>query len=305
MISVLICTYNRTDSLRVTLESLARMSVPLDLAWELIVVDNNSTDDTRAVVEEFARTSSLNVRYLFEGQQGKSIALNTGVRSAKGEIIAFTDDDVIVHPQWIADIKATFEKFACLGVAGRIVPVWEHGPKPSWAEMEGPYGFPRVFANFDLGEEPKLITTDPSGANMAFRKIAFEKYGLFRTDLGLVGSERTKGEETEFAFRLIKAGERLAYAPGAIVYHPVPQHKMAKSYVLSYYFDYGRTSVLMGGWPEGAICYFGVPRYMFRSLLENSIKWVTALDRRARFNYKMKLYLAAGEIVAARRLSKS
>jgi len=292
--------------LRATLESLAKMSVPPDLEWELIVVDNNCSDGSRGVIEDFARTSGLNVRYVFEARQGVAHALNTGVPMARGEIIAFTNDDVIIHPKWLATIRETFEEFGCMCVEGRIVATWEHGPKPSWAETEGPHRMPGVFRSFDLGEEAKLTSTTPWGGNMAFRKTAFKKYGLFRTDLGPVGyKKKMVGVDRDFGRRLVEGGEKIAYAPGAIVYHPVPPENLTKSYALSHNFNFGKSLVLVEGWPKGAICYFGVPRYMFRALVENFFKWITTLHRRARFYYKSRCYRVAGSIATARKLSKS
>src|SRR6266576_376499 len=123
-ISLVICTYNRAFSLGRTLESLRQMSVPRDLEWELIVVDNNSTDNTRAVVQKFARTAGLTISYFFEAKQGLCHARNAGVANANGEVIAFTDDDVRVAPQWIRELAATFRQFDCIGVAGKSVPAW-------------------------------------------------------------------------------------------------------------------------------------------------------------------------------------
>src|SRR6266540_2548384 len=124
MISAIICTYNRANSLQKTLKSLEDLVVPANLSWELIVVDNNSRDDTRAVVEGFARTARFPVRYVFAGRQGLCHARNTGITVARGEVMAFTDDDVTVDPCWLWHLKRTFDQCDCMGVAGRIVPVW-------------------------------------------------------------------------------------------------------------------------------------------------------------------------------------
>src|SRR5271169_5851600 len=106
-ISVVLGTYNRGDNLRLTLETFLSL-VFQDLNWELLVVDNNSTDSTREVVENFARTAAFPVRYIFEKIQGRSAALNAGIAEAKGEIIVFTDDDVLLHPDWLSNLKRTF-----------------------------------------------------------------------------------------------------------------------------------------------------------------------------------------------------
>src|SRR5262245_47296119 len=170
MISVLICTYNRSGELKKTLKSLEAMVAPLDLRWELLVIDNNSNDDTRAVVEEFARTAGFTVRYVFTAEQGLCHARNTGIREAKGDILVFTDDDITVDSYWLLSLQDIFARFACMGVAGKIVPLWTC-EKPVWLEqMEAVVPLNKVIVSFDLGEELYDIQTPPFGANMAFRK---------------------------------------------------------------------------------------------------------------------------------------
>jgi len=301
MVSVVICTYNRSDSLRVTLGSLARMYVPLDLAWELLVVDNNSSDDTRAVVEEFARSSGLDVRYVFEGKQGKSNALNTGVREARGEKLAFTDDDVIVDAQWLASIAGALDQVGAMGVGGKCVPVWEGLARPPWIQTQGPY---QIFLKFDFGDEPLRIRVPPWGMNMAFHKSAFQKYGLFRTDLGPVGSKYMLGEDTEFANRLIKAGEKIVYTPGGVVGYPVDPGRLTKSWLLPNYFRRGRAAVHAEGRPEEAVCYFGVPRYELGGLFRNLVKWISSVESPKRFYFKLKVWRCAGAIYEAFSLAR-
>ena len=128
-ISVVLCTYNGSDGLGKTLASLRNQSVPEGLSWELILVDNNSTDNTRNILEEFVQNSGLQVHYLFELKQGRAFALNTGIRNARGDIIAFTDDDVILDSQWLSGLADTFSRFDCSAVGGRIIPVWNQ-PQP-------------------------------------------------------------------------------------------------------------------------------------------------------------------------------
>jgi len=296
MISVTICTYNRASRLKEALKSLAAMSVPADLRWELIVIDNNSKDDTRAVVEDLAKTSGLPVKYIFEANQGLCHARNAGIKAARGEIIAFTDDDVTVDSYWLGHLKHIFDQFDCIGVAGKIVPVWTC-KKPPWLESDGPTPLMSgVILSFDLGEELRDINTPSFGANMAFRKIAFEKYGLFRTDLDRSGNSLLSGGDTEFGRRLLQGQERLIYVPQAIIYHPVEQHRIEKRYFQSWYFGYGRSSMRRTGISANAARCFGIPTYLFRSLLANFLHWVFTLSSQRRFYYKLELYRVAGEI---------
>src|SRR5215467_10846814 len=134
-VSVVLATYNRANQLRVALESFSQLSYPRDLSWELLVVDNNSTDATCAVVKSFAAGARFPVHYVFEKKQGRSAALNAGILQAKGEIVAFTDDDVTLDRDWLSFLKKTFDENDCTAVAGRVIPQWNH-PKPDWLRME-------------------------------------------------------------------------------------------------------------------------------------------------------------------------
>ena len=306
MISVIVCTYNRSAMLQEMLNSMKHLFVPSGLEWELIVVDNNSPVNTREVVESFAKQTDITVRYLFEARQGKSFALNCGIRNANGDILAFTDDDVTVDPKWLAGLSKCFSEFDCSGIGGRIVPVWTQ-PKPRWLELEGPYGLnPAVIVKFEHGEKPIEISIPPVGANMAFRKDVFQKYGLFRTDLGPVGDKGIHGfaEDTEICTRLIEAGERIFYCPGAVIYHPVEPKRVTKAYLLESSFLAAKGSVRAGGWPRDAVCYFGVPRFMLRSAVARFFQWMFCFQPTQRFYHKVKLWQEAGRIAEAFRQSK-
>jgi glycosyltransferase involved in cell wall biosynthesis len=305
MISVVLCTYNRAPSLRKTLESLRRMPMPPDLAWELLIVDNNSNDSTRDEVSRFAANSDLNVRYIWEPRAGKSYALNRGISEARGEIIAFTDDDVLVSPEWLPELICAFNHFDCLGVGGRCIPGWDSYKKPDWVVTTGPYCLSRgPLLDFDLGSEAKEIQyrDPPWGLNMAFRRIAFEKYGGFRTDLGPSGTGRVLGEDTEFCRRLLGHGEKIVYAPKAVVHHPVHPERISKKYFLRYQFNVGRAEIRLEGWPADAVCYFGIPRYMFRTLLERCKTWLFTVGAEKRFYHKARVYCLLGQMFDARAL---
>ena len=298
-LSVVLATYNRAASLRVTLESFLKLAYPEDMTWELVLVDNNSRDSTREVVERFANTAGFPVRYVFEKKQGKSAALNAGVAQAQGEIIAFTDDDVLLHRDWLANLKRAFDEFDCSAVAGKIVPQWNH-PKPDWLRMEGQF----AVTNFDLGDELKEVKVPPLGANSAFRKDVFIKYGLFRLDLGPNSSRHTiTCEDWEFGERLIRGGDRVIYCPAAIVCHPVDPNRTTKKYFLSWYYYNGVSLTRTAGLPEEGVFWFGVPRWLYRELLSNFAKWMLTLPGNGRFDYKLNTYRSIGNVVESYRLS--
>jgi glucosyl-dolichyl phosphate glucuronosyltransferase len=238
-ISIIICTYNRAKSLKKTLHSIRMMSLPEDLSWEIIIVDNNSKDNTKAMVEDFEINSGLNIRYVFEEKQGLSHARNRGIYEAKGNIVAFLDDDVIVTHNWLIALIRAFSANNPSVVGGRVL-LHDDFTKPLWlgAEVSSPLGA------FDIGEN--IVVADSGyrgligiGANMAFKKEVFIKYGLFRTDLGRKGNKLSMGEETEFFWRLRDNNEICIYYPFAVVYHCIDSKKLRKNYFRKWYFRIG------------------------------------------------------------------
>jgi glucosyl-dolichyl phosphate glucuronosyltransferase len=297
-ISVVLATYDRAASLQVTLESFAALRIPPTLSWELLVVDNNSKDDTRATIKRFVERLGPNVRYVFEGQQGRSAALNAGIAYATGDVVAFTDDDVILDPNWLAQIHIAFHDPTVSAVAGRILPLWEHA-QPKWLEMDGQ----QAVVNFDLGDQSQKIQTAPMGANSAFRRDVFSKYGLFRLDLGVRGSEHTiTCDDTEFGGRLIAAGDKILYSPAALIYHPVDPVRTTKKYFLTWYFYNGVSLTRTAGLPRQGASYFGVPRWLYRNLIGETARWLVTLNPNLRFKAKLKVCRRVGQIVESYRL---
>ena len=135
-ITVILCTYNRCQSLAKALASAAALRVPESVEWEVLVVDNNSNDQTREVVREFANRYPGRFRYLFEPQPGKSYALNSGIREARGTVLAFMDDDVTVEPSWLTNLTATLHSGEWAGAGGRILPEKNFSP-PRWLSLTG------------------------------------------------------------------------------------------------------------------------------------------------------------------------
>lgn len=298
-ISVVLATYNRAESLRITLESFSKLCFLAQSTVELLVVDNNSKDSTCEVVQKFAARVEFPVRYIFEKKQGRSAALNSGIVQANGEIVVFTDDDVVFHREWLSNLKRAFDSYDCAAVAGRVIPQWNHA-KPNWLEMEGQF----AVVHFDLGDELREVRIPPLGANSAFRRDVFQKHGLFRVDLGVNGSRHTVTcDDTEFGERLIRAGEKVIYCPNAIVYHPVDPLRTTKKYFLSWYYYNGVSVTRMSGMPKQGVLWFGAPRWLYREMLANLAKWIFTFRPSRRFRYKLRTYRSIGNIVESRRLS--
>ncbi len=302
-ITAILCTYNRCQSLAEALESAAALKVPEADEWEILVVDNNSTDKTREVVESFCRQYPGRFRYLFEPRQGKSRALNAGIHEAHSDILAFTDDDVTFDPGWLLNLTASLHKGDWAGAAGRILQQGTFTP-PRWLSLEERYALAPI-ALFDLGTQPGDLTEAPFGANMAFRKGMFEKYGGFRTDLGPHPDSLIRSEDSEFSYRLLSAGERLRYEPTAVVYHAIPEARLQKSYFLAWWFDKGRGEVRTFGISSDANWRLrGVPLRLLRRLARWTLQWMTSVRASRRFSCQQKVWYVAGTIVGCYQLAR-
>jgi GT2 family glycosyltransferase len=298
-ITVILCTHNRCSSLALALSSVAGQTLPDPVEWEVLVVDNNSQDQTHDVVADFGRRYHGRFRYLFEPQPGKSHALNFAIREARADILAFMDDDVIVEPGWLENLTAPLLHGEYAGAGGRILPQPSFLP-PIWLPRTGPYAL-APFALFDLGPNPGQLSEPPFGANMAFRKSMFEKYGAFRTDLGPNPDNLIRGEDTEFGSRLLAAGERLRYAPTAVVHHPVLAERVRKNYFLAWWFDKARADIRQHGVEPHGICCRGIPLLLFRRLALWTMRWIVAANPRVRFERKLKVWSNAGMIAECHR----
>lgn len=294
-ISIILCTYNRAVSLAAALESIAASQLPATDDWELLVVDNNSKDQTRDVVEEFMRRYPGRCHYLFEPREGKSYALNTGVGQACGEILAFVDDDVVVEVKWLQNLTAVFQSEQWAGAGGRILPERNFTPPP-WLSLEGRYALAPL-AIFSLGAQPGELAEPPFGTNMAFRAKVFAKVGGFRTDLGPRPGSEIRGEDTEFGMRVLAARFRLWYEPSAIVYHSLPLHRLQKSYFLAWWYDKARADVRAEEASHRTrFSIAGVPLYTFRRLIVWTIRWMISGKPSHRFSCKLKVWGRLGEI---------
>src|SRR4051812_38789422 len=228
-LSVLICTYNRAALLAQTLEALSAATPPAECAVEIVVVDNNSTDDTAAVVNKAMAAGGCPVRYVVERQQGKSFALNRGLALARGDVIALTDDDVLPGSNWLVRIVDTFRAEDVVFVFGKVRPRWEVPPPPEMLTLRA-RDFWGPLALIDYGDEPVRYDADsfgtkrlPVGANLAIRRDAIERIGGWRTDLGKVDNSMIAGEDHELCVRLHAAGLYSGiYDPAAEVRHLVP-----------------------------------------------------------------------------------
>ncbi len=295
-ITVIVCTYNRCRELVSALSNIAASRLPASVEWEVLVVDNNSNDETGEVIEDFCRHHPGRFRHLFEPRQGLSYARNAGIREARGSILAFTDDDATVGPDWLCNLTSGLLAGECAGAGGRIVPEWAE-PLPSWLSIDDPHNM-GPFVAFDLGEEAGPLTRPPYGANMAFRREAFQRHGDFRVDLGRSAINLQGREEIEFANRLLAGGERLKYEPGAVVRHPATKDRMTKRYLLKWWFWYGYSEVVDLGPPDAKWLLGRIPLFLFRRLARWTVQWLVTPGASRRFACTCNVWYLAGTIAA-------
>ncbi|MBW3491681.1 glycosyltransferase family 2 protein [Bacillus sp. FDAARGOS_1420] len=228
-LSVIICTYNRGDVIGDCLESLLQNNVEQEF-FEILIVDNNSKDNTKEIVNEFCKKNS-NIRYVKEEKVGLSHARNKGIIEANGTILAFIDDDVEVSKEYIDSIIKFFDEHpeeVCAG--GKIIPVW-HFQKPDWFVGD----FASIIGETKYGEETCVLKTReyPLGGNMIFKKEIFNEIGYFNTNLGIQGDTLYLGEEVDICDRVLRLEKKIYYLPQAYVYHKVHENKVDKKYILN------------------------------------------------------------------------
>jgi GT2 family glycosyltransferase len=300
--SIIIPTYNRADDLRGTLRSMAGLSPR-----------NNSHDDTRAAVEEAARWFPVELRYIFEGEQGRCAALNSGIRAARGEIIVTTDDDVRVGSDWLDQAACALDGLGCDYVGGKVLPIWG-GPRPAWLPNHGGMHW-SVIALLDYGPEPLEFGKRhvPLGVNLAFRREAFSRAGLWDNRVGRKAGTLLGQEVREWGLRARAAGLRGFYAPQMIVNHIIPADRLSKRYFRRWFYWHGVSRAMLYEQsridmeaPEDTSLDFskvphiaGIPRYMFRTYLNSFLGMLRSCakrDREATFEHELSLWFFAGVI---------
>ena len=283
-ISVVVTTFNRCAILPAAIESLLAQNTP-ELKYELIVVDNNSTDHTRQVVESFIARGHGNVRYVFEPKQGPSHGRNAGIANAKGEIIAFTDDDVRPEKDWLRNIKQAFDSYTeveCVG--GKILPRWSSEP-PRWLTVD--HWSPLAIA--DHGNRtivsPAKTPICWSTSNLSFRSSVFDRIGGFSPDF-------MRCQDRELMWRFLRAGGQVIYAPDVAVTTEVPSERLTKTYHRAWHKTAGKYHALMRLYeltgsdgrvldePLETVRLFGVPGFLCREFMNECKCWLRATVRR-------------------------
>lgn len=295
---VVIPTFNRADLLRLTLKSLADAGRPQGLDVSIVVVDNNSTDGTKTVVDEWA--SDLELCYLFEPGQGKSRALNAAIASANCDLIGMIDDDEEVAEDWLAEIARVFlnrwDEVDFIG--GRYTPRWEV-PPPSWlpAQYTGVVGFSNP------GEEELPYGGNfkgmMPGGNAVVKLSAFREVGAYNEELGPVGKDLMGCEDDDMYHRLLDAGKRGLYCPKLAVYHRVPAYRLTKKYFREWCYGWGASQSVIDVYRTdySGPRILGVPRYLFGNAARGALRMIgslVSLNADQAFAHELSIWILAG-----------
>jgi glycosyltransferase involved in cell wall biosynthesis len=290
-LSVVICTYNRADRLDRALHSIYEARHLGAYHWELLLVDNRSTDRTADVAAGW--TDRLPIRYIYEAEPGLSAARNRALAEAHGRLVAFTDDDVEVDPDWLAAIMRARRCWPTASyLAGRILPSYE-GQRPSWMTETCESLLAGVVIRFSPPCCHGRLTPDdprPMGANLAFDADALRTVGGFRTDLGRNGSSLVGGEEVAVLAKLEQLGHHGIYVPDAIVHHHTPADRLRRWFLVRYFAAVGVAAVRMGHITQTGL--LGPPRWMVRKVLSTGLAYAAAcaVGRREQWLMRMRSF---------------
>ena len=306
--SVVMINHNGGEYLRRALRSLAE---DLDDVWrrdpcfELLVVDNNSTDGSPAVIKSELAGKPYPWRVVHEEEPGVNSARNAGLRAAAGDLIVFTDSDLKFHRGWLdAYLGAARENPDCLVFAGRVKVGPVEGEAPAWLDLEGPYRRPAIVVQCEYGDEPQRMAVGegagPVGPNMAFRRQLFDAVGPFDTRFGLRPGSFVPGAEAEFFDRIGRLGYEFVYVPGAAVDHPLKRDQIAKAYFLKRLHGIGRVRGRLARL-RGERCkrVLGLSGYALRQLagetLRYALSWLRFAPKR-RFWHRGQMSVLLGHL---------
>lgn len=240
-ISVVVCTRNRAGPLATLLTSMAALRVPEGLTWELLIVDNGSSDDTPEVVQSFA--DRLPIRYTREDTAGLSNARNHGVAAARGRYLCWTDDDAEVHPHWLAAYMAAFRRHPDAAVFGGQVTPRLDAPTPPWfAKLRTRWPLNGIVAERNFGDAPVPLNFEtgvvPWGVNYAIRAKEQREH-TYDPMLGVSPLQRRSGEESQLLFEVIDGGAKGWWVPGCQVFHIFPTKRQSRKYFAEHFAAIG------------------------------------------------------------------
>jgi len=278
-VSVIISTFSidRANHVASCIRSLRKQT---SLPMEIILV----LDPDEALLEFYKSCMPSDVKIVVSEGYGLSYARNAGVKNAKGEIIAFIDDDAVADERWLENLVKSYDDPCVVGVGGLIKPIWESS-RPIWFPEELDW---IVGCSYKGLPERKTYVRNPIGCNMSFRKDVFEKVGYFKTGVGRLGKKPVAGEEAELSIRILEEipGSKIVYDPQAIVYHRVPKSRANLRYLLRRSF------------------YEGLSKALISNSKSNPLKALSTEDRYLRYLLKVVIPLRLKQIYKLKSVSQ-
>ncbi|MFO0938487.1 MAG: glycosyltransferase [Gemmataceae bacterium] len=270
-VSVAICTWNRAALLDQTLASFQELTIPPGLRWEILIVNNNCTDETQKVIEKYRTV--LPIVALLETKQGQSHARNCATNAATGDVIVWTDDDVKPDPQWLVQYVEAFSRYPDASFFGGKIKPWYESVPPLWIS-ENEQSFQGMLVIRDLGAEERqfAVSTEnavqsesPFGANMAVRTDVQRRH-MYDPKLGKVKNSNVTADETDMFRRIRESGGHGMWIPSASIKHFVTRSRMTTRYLWSYHHGQGqsevRTQVFLLPWNTPVFNH--APRWVYK-----------------------------------------
>jgi glucosyl-dolichyl phosphate glucuronosyltransferase len=281
-LDVIIPTYNRGELLKRTLDSLLAAHIPQGAEVRVTVVDNNSKDNTRAVVEGYMEKFGGRLRYLFEGKQGRSHALNAGIAATNGDLVGMIDDDEEIDAHWFARVDRAFWDGNVDFISGPYIPRWG-AAVPPWLPMDRGGVIGLVDGGDQVlvfGKEHDVIVV---GGNAVITRSMLNRVGPYSTLLGRKGTRLLACEDDDMTERLLAAGAHGLYLPDLIVYHYIPPERLTKRYYRNWCF-WSRVSrgVMDRERPSSVVYLIGVPRYLYGRAARSMLRMGQSLLSRDR-----------------------
>ena len=285
-LSVAICTWNRASLLDQTLASFRSLRIPAGVTWEVLVVDNNCTDDTPAVLTR--HLANLPLVALREPNQGQSHARNCATDAASGDVIVWTDDDVRPGVDWLANYAAAFVRHAEASYFGGRIEPWYESPPPKWVARNERF-LEGMLVIRDLGPDERAfrvshdrhtLSETPFGANMAVR-TAVQREHRYDPHLGKVKNSNVTADETDMFRRIRASGGHGVWVPSASIQHFVMASRMTTRYLWSYHHGQGQSEVRTDTFelPWNTPVFRNAPRWVYKKKVRAGLtawgQWLT------------------------------
>ena len=302
-LDILIPTFNRADMLRECLESILALHAVPGFDWRVTVIDNNSTDNTKAVTLSFAeKFAAGRFRYLFQPKQGRSAALNMGITTSDKDLIGMIDDDELLDPSWLSVVAECFQNPQLDYIGGPYIGNWK-AERPSWILKDAWGGVLGIDYPENITSQPKNFADGGveflRGGNAVVRKAVFDRIGLYEETLGRKAKGLASCEDQEMFNRLKSSGALGFFIPKLVILHAIPQERLERSYWRRWAWDHAVSRACMNSMNPEKVAYVGkVPRYLLGRGVRG-LKNLASRDTVVRLRAELDILNAMGFVYGA------